>query len=158
MRGRLSGVQARITSEYRKSIFIYCAFHLLNLAVQKCSKEILMMRNALDTIHEPSKLIQISPKRRDLFEIMKLSCDLTGSALRPLCPTRWTAKVNSFEWVLHNYEAMLEALLSIATCLEVANKASGVNAKLETLDLFFCHSGFYQVLFINRSPEYNLSV
>jgi len=74
---------------------------------------------------------------------MRLSFDLTGGALRPLCPTRWSAKAKSFEWVLHNYDAMLEILLSIAvgndrvTCLEVETKASEIHAKLEKFDLFF---------------------
>ena len=79
-----------------------------------------MMKNALDTIQELSNLIQFSPKRPDFFETMRLSFDLTGGAL---CPTRWTAKAKSFEWVLHKYEAVLEILLSTAvgndgvTCL-----------------------------------------
>jgi len=87
-----------------------------------------MMKNALDTIQELSNLIQFSPKRSDFFEWMRLSFDLTGGALRPLCPTRWSAKAKSFEWVLHNYDVMLEILLSIAvgndgvTCLEVERK------------------------------------
>jgi len=97
----------------------------------------------VDTIQELSNLIQFSPKRPDFFERMRLSFNLTGGALRPLCPTRWTAKAKSFEWVLHNYEAMLEILLSIAvgndgvTCLEVETKASEIHAKLKTFDLFF---------------------
>ena len=102
MKSRLPGVQARITSECPNAIFIRCFCHSLNLVVQDCSKEILMMRNALDTIQELSNLIQFSPKRRDFFERMRLSFDLTWGALRPLCPTRWSAKAKTFEWVLHN--------------------------------------------------------
>jgi len=74
---------------------------------------------------------------------MRLSFDLIGVALRPLCPTRWTAKAKYFEWVLHNYEAVLEILHSIAvgyggvTWLEFETKANGDHAKLETFDLFF---------------------
>jgi len=102
MKGRLSGGEARIKSECPNAIFIYCFRHFLNLAAQNCSKQILMVRNALDTIQELSNLIQFSPKRPDFFERMRLTFDLTGGALRPLCPTRWTAKAKSFEWVLHN--------------------------------------------------------
>ena len=100
------------------------------------------MKNALDTIQELSNLIQFSPKRPDFFEWMRLSFDLTGGALRPLCSTRWTAKAKSFEWVLHNYDAMLEILLSTVigndgvTCLEVETKASEIHEKLDTFDLF----------------------
>jgi len=82
---------------------------------------------------------------------MRLSFDLTGAALRPFCPTRWTAKAKSFESVLHNCAALQETLISISvvnyqvTCLEVTTKASGIHAKLETFGLFFCYSGLHQV-------------
>ena len=75
-----------------------------------------------------------------------------------------TAKAKFFESVLHNYEALLETLLSVAvgndgvTSVDVTTKASGIHAKLETCDLFFCHSSLHQVLFIIRSAEYNLTV
>jgi len=38
MKGRLSGGQARITSECPNAIFIHCFCHSLNLAAQNCSK------------------------------------------------------------------------------------------------------------------------
>ena len=38
VKGRLSGVQARVTSECPNAIFIYCFCHSLNLAAQNCSK------------------------------------------------------------------------------------------------------------------------
>jgi len=50
MKGNLSGVQTRITSECPNAICIHCFCHSLNLAAQNCSKSILMMKNALDTI------------------------------------------------------------------------------------------------------------
>jgi len=81
---------------------------------------------------------------------MRLSFDLTETALRPFCPTRWTAKAKSFELVLYNCEALLETLLSISVvnyqvmCLEVTTKGSRIYAKLETFGLF-CHSGLLQV-------------
>jgi len=38
MKGRLSGGEARITSECSNAIFIHCFRHSLNLAAQNCSK------------------------------------------------------------------------------------------------------------------------
>jgi len=58
--GRLSGVQARITVEYSDAIFIHCFYQPLKLAVQDCSKKILMMTKALNTIQKLSNLHQFS--------------------------------------------------------------------------------------------------
>ena len=60
MRGRISGLQARISSEYPKAVFIHCFCHTPNLAIQESCKGIACIRNALDTIQELSNLIQIN--------------------------------------------------------------------------------------------------
>ena len=140
MSGRLSGVQARISAEYPKALYIHCFCHSLNLAAQDCSRSIPLMRNTLDTIQELSNLIKFSVKRKALLEIIWCNFDLGGV---PLCPTRWTVKAKSFESVLCNYTALLETLHSITNGLdgvsnsEVTSKASGIHSQLETFDLFF---------------------
>jgi len=48
---RVSGVQAWTTSEYLKAIFYSLLLSFFELGIL-CSKEILMMRNALDTIQQ----------------------------------------------------------------------------------------------------------
>jgi len=91
---------------------------------------------------------------------MRFSFDLTGAALHPLCPTRWTAKAKLFEPVFQNCEALLETLHAgddEVTCLEVINIASGIHAELETFDLFLPQR-FAPSLCISRSAEYNLTV
>ena len=135
MSGRLSGVQARITNENPKAIYVHCFCHSLNLAVQDSTRNIVLVRNTLDTIHELSNLIHFSPKRKDLFHKIKQDLALEAPSLRPLCPTRWTVKAKSFESVLLNYEALLETLQSISTRsdgghsnLQVVSKASSIVA------------------------------
>ena len=71
------------------------------------------MRNPLDIIQELFNLIKFSPKRKALLEKIRCNFNVGGVTLRPLCPTRWTAKAKSFHSVLHNYEALLETLDSI---------------------------------------------
>ena len=101
------------------------------------------MRNTLDIIQELSNLIKFSPKRKALLEKIRCNFNVGGVTLRPLRPTRWTAKAKSFHSVLHNYEALLETLDSIirgsdgVTNFEVTSKASGIHSKLETFDLFY---------------------
>ena len=50
MRGRLSGVQARISADYPKALYIHCFCHSLNLAVQDVSRNIELIQNTLDTV------------------------------------------------------------------------------------------------------------
>ena len=46
MSGRLSGVQAKISADYPKAIYIHCLCHSLNLAVQDSSRNVLLTRNS----------------------------------------------------------------------------------------------------------------
>ena len=140
MSGRISGVQARISSEYPKAVYIHCFCHSLNLAVQDSSKSIISIRNALNVVQELSNLIKYSGKRKALLEKIRqdLCCD--GPSLRPLCVTRWTVKAKSFGSTLTNYEALLETLQEISSSpgsFEVIAKAGGILSSLENFDVLF---------------------
>ena len=141
MSGRISGVQARITSEYPKAVFIHCVCHSLNLAVQDSCKGISCIRSALDVIQELSNLIKYSGKRKSLLEQIRQDLSNESPSLRPLCPTRWTVKAKSFGSVLLNYEALLETLHTIVSekdgTFEVVAKAGGIHKNMENFDVFF---------------------
>lgn len=62
MSGRMSDVQARISAENPKAIYVHCFNHSLNLAVQDTSKRVAVIRNTLDVIQEISNLLRFSPK------------------------------------------------------------------------------------------------
>ena len=62
--GRWSGVQARISREYPKALYIHCFCHSLNLAVQDASRNINIIRSTLDTVLELSNLIRYSQNVR----------------------------------------------------------------------------------------------
>lgn len=68
MSGWIHGVQARISSECPKAVYIHCFCHSLNFAVQDSSKSILSIRNALNVIQELSNLIKYSGKQKALLE------------------------------------------------------------------------------------------
>ena len=141
MRGRISGVQARNSSEYPKAVFIHCFCHSLNLAIQDSCKGIPCIRNALNTIQELSNLIKYSGKRKSHLERVRLDLSCSGPSLRPLCVTRWTAKSKSFESVLLNYEAILEMLHEIVAesdgSIEIVAKAGGIQRSMENYELLF---------------------
>ena len=143
MCGRLSGVQARISFQYPKAIYIHCFCHSLNLAVQDASHYIPLISSTLDVIQELSNLIHFSPKRKALLEQMRHDFGMESSSLRPLCPTRWTVKHKAFESVQRNYEPLLQMLDTISnglngnSYLEVRSKAGGILHSLQTFNLLF---------------------
>ena len=105
MSGRLSGVQARISAQYPKAIYMYvhCFCHSLNLAVQDSSRHIQLVRNTLNVTQELSNLIHFSAKRQALLERMQHDFGNDSSrSLRLLCPTRWAVRHKSFQSVLVN--------------------------------------------------------
>ena len=143
MCGRLSGVQAGISFQYRKAIYIHCFCHSLNLAVQDASRHIPLISSTLDVIQELSNLIRFSPKRKALLEQMRHDFGMESSSLRPLCPTRWTVKHKAFESVQRNYEPLLQMLDTISnglngsSCIEVRSKAGGILHNFQTFNLLF---------------------
>ena len=139
MSGRLSGVQARISADYPKALYIRCFCHSLNLAVQDVLRNIELIRNTLDIVFELSKLIRYSSKRKALLENIRQDFETHGSSLRPLCPTRWTVKYKSLESVERNYAPLLETLEDISTGsgYEVRSKAAGIFHSMQTFKTFF---------------------
>ena len=115
MSGRLSGVQARISADFTKAVYIHCFCHSPSLAVQDSLRNILLISQTLDIIQELSNVVKYSSKRKALLETIKQDLDCNIATLKPLCPTRWTVKAKSFESVLLNYEPLLELLHSIMT-------------------------------------------
>ena len=141
MGGRISGVQARINSEYPKAAFIHCVCHSLNLTVQDSCKGVSCIRSALDVIQGLSNPIKYSGKQRSLLEKIRQDLTSDGSSLRPLCPTRWAVKAKYFESVLLNYEALLEILHKIVSEKDdnfvIVAKAGGIHKNIGRLRCLF---------------------
>ena len=144
MSGHLSGVQARISAQYPKAIYIHCFCHSLNLAVQDSSRHIQLVRQTLDVAQELSNLIHFSAKRQALLERMQHDFgNDSPRSLRPLCPTIWTVKHKTFQSILVNYKPLLETLDGISSgsdgssCLEIRSKAGGIYQSLQTFDCLF---------------------
>ena len=61
------------------------------------------MKDALETVHEISKLIKYSPRREGIFQ--KLKEDLPSNpGIRVLCPTRWTVRAKLIASVIKNFD------------------------------------------------------
>ena len=67
MSGARTGVAKRIMDEEPRAVFTHCYGHSLNLAASDTMKKSKLMKNALDTTHEITKLIMFSPRRDAIF-------------------------------------------------------------------------------------------
>ena len=108
MTGVKIGVASQIISKEPRVIFTHCYGHALNLAVGDTVKQSTLMRDALNTTHEISKLLKYSPKRDRLFECLKQNIAPEMPGFTTLCPTRWTARAASLLSVIDNYTVLQE--------------------------------------------------
>ena len=111
MSGSRSGVAIRIMEEECRAVYTHCYGHSLNLAASDAIKSSKIMKDALETTHEITKLIKFSPKREAIFRAFKQENDLESNSssigIRVLCPTRWTVRADSLFGILENHSALM---------------------------------------------------
>ena len=137
-----NGVQALIKGEQSKALYVHCLAHSLNLCVQDVTKLCTLIRNVMEFIHNLVQLIKFSPKRLFAFDSLRKDAAIRSgestSALRTLCPTRWTVRHGAINSILMNYETLLKTLDSVAEgCDEYAAKAHGLYVKMESFETYF---------------------
>ena len=103
MTGSRNGVATQICEEEPKALFLHCCGHALNLAVSDTVKGCQVVKDALDTAFEVSKLISFSPKRAAQFHELKAELSPIGAGFCVLCPTQWTVRAASLKSILDNY-------------------------------------------------------
>ena len=108
MSGIRNGVAAQINKEEPRAVYTHCYGHSLNLAAADAIKQSKVMKSALATTHEVTKLIKYSPRRDALFQKLKSELTLDTPGIRVLCPTRWTVRANSLGSILSNYTVLQE--------------------------------------------------
>jgi hypothetical protein len=139
MMGHLNGVAKQIQDKAAIAITVHCFAHCLNLCLQDVSKKSIPVRSALDLVWEICKLISYSPKRSLIFEQCRDAMSVSGTGLRPLCPTRWTVRTTSIDAVLRNYLALQQALAQISeqSYDDYGRRAHGILSQLERFDTYF---------------------
>ena len=111
MQGKRTGVATQIKNDNPAAIPVHCFAHSLNLCLQDAGRKITLLRNALETVTEISKLINLSPKRSHLFNEKLVQSDHPGGVnIKPLSPTRWTARTAAIEAVLKDYSILMEVM------------------------------------------------
>lgn len=105
--GKRNGVATKIKEKVPAALPVHCFAHSLNLCLQDAGRKLEFLPNALDTTKEIAKLIKFSPKRSHLFSEKLAQPDSTGVSIKPLCPTRWTARTGAIEAVLKDYSVLI---------------------------------------------------
>ena len=140
MKGEKSGVATQLLKDECRAMYTHCYGHSLNLAVADTVKQCKLVKDALDTTFEVSKLVKFSPKRDVLFEKLQAELAPDSPGLRVLCPTRWTVRAASLKSVLKNYAVLQELWdLSKDDASDPSMKARiiGVEAQFRTFKYYF---------------------
>jgi len=136
--GSKKGVATQIADKEPRAIYTHCYGHALNLAVGDTVRQSKTMRDALDTTHEISKLLKLSPKRDGLFERIKQELAPETPGFRTLCPTRWTVRAASLHSVINNYTVLQELWDECETSdFEIRARIIGVASQMLTFDYLF---------------------
>ena len=140
MSGKQSGLAKRITDEQPKAYFTHCYGHSLNLAACDMIRRSMVMKKALETTQEITKLVKYSPRRENLFKHIKDEIAPTSPGVCILCPTRWTVRANSMQSIIENYavlQELWEEAASIVHDTETIARIRGVEALMQSFDFFF---------------------
>ena len=108
MSGAKSGVAKRFLEVEPRAFYTHCYGHALNLAASDTIRICKMLKDALDTTYEITKLIKYSPKRDAAFRKLKAEIQPGSTGVRVLCPTRWTVQADSLRSILDNYSFLQE--------------------------------------------------
>ena len=105
----------------------------------RCREEVICIRDGLETVREISNLIRYSPKRLHLFSSKLSQSSDDAVSLKPLCPTRWTARTAAIDAILKDYSLLLETLEEVhaTTHDEYGLKAGGLMQSLEKFSTVF---------------------
>jgi Domain of unknown function (DUF4371)/hAT family C-terminal dimerisation region len=152
MAGVHSGVQRRIRDEQKKAVYVHCANHSLNLALQEASLRVHCIRDALSFTNDLATFFRDSAKRTAIMEAVLADMNQNAkSRLLPLCPTRWTVRTRALKAVLTNYLAVMESLDQMSDAAGPAgSKAQGLMDKMKTFECFFGISISYEVFSVTE--------
>ena len=139
MAGVKSGVAARLSREEPRAVYTHCYGHALSLACSDAIKQCKVMKDSLETTHEITKLIKLSPRRDALFQQFKEESAPDTGGVRVLCPHRWTVRAQSLKSILDNYEALCatwDEAIEIAKDTETKSRLIGVSSQMVKFDYF----------------------
>ena len=137
MKGIHNGVQARIGELQPLALYVHCCNHSLNLALQDTARDVPLVRNALQYVHDTAKVLKTSKRKSEFLDIVQEMDDVPCMTPKTLCPTRWTVRAAAILSILATYPAVLEMLERLgASGTDIASTAAGLFAQLEKSDVY----------------------
>ena len=139
MSGIRNGGATQICKEEPRAVYTHCYGHSLNLAAADAIKQSKVMKSALATTHEVTKLIKYSPCRDALFQNLKSELTPDAPAIHVLCPTRWTVRANSLASILSNYivlQELWDELSDIVKDTETIAQINAVSSQMMNFEFF----------------------
>ncbi len=135
------GVAKQIQDLEHRALYTHCYGHAHNLAAGDTLKRCKLMKDALETTREITKLIKYSPRRDGIFQRLRETLP-AGSTLgiRVLCPTRWTVRAESIRSIIANYETLertWDVAITVTQDTEAKARIQGVAAQMRTFAFFF---------------------
>ena len=122
-------------------IYTHCYGHSLNLACQDTIRSVRVVKDALDTTFDLSKLLKYSSKRNAAFKKLKEQLAPSDPGFRTLCPTRWTVRADSLASVVSNYSVLQSSLDTFsdmaARDMEMSARVNGIASQFEKFDFLF---------------------
>ena len=151
MSGRLSGVQARITREQPKAIYVHCSNHALDLALTEQAREVGLISDVMVLARDITSCLNTGKRhnmlREHVIEGAELDedCNALGGGpprkLLALCPTRWTVRAAAFRRFLEQYDAIVKTLEDLqankGVSSEVRSKIRGQLVALQAYETVF---------------------
>lgn len=137
MAGHQKGVATQISWEKPRALFTHSCRHSLSLAMCDTIKGTKLLRDAMNVMHEISKVIKFSPKRNTVLKVC-IAPDTPG--FRVLCPTRWTVRAKSLPSVEDNYAVLQDLWASVldgSVDPDVRTRVCGVKSQMESFNFFF---------------------
>ena len=106
--GAKTSVATNIKSDEPRALFTQCYDHSLNLTASDTMITSRIMKDALVTTHEITKLIKYSPKHDGKSEQIRKSEGQLRCGIRFLCPTRLSIRADAMTSIISNYSVFHE--------------------------------------------------
>ncbi|XP_067123962.1 zinc finger MYM-type protein 1-like, partial [Centruroides vittatus] len=125
MKWKYKGVQSRIIALNPHAIYVPCLSHSFNLLICDAASSSIYCKNFFGILQRLYCLFSASTKR---WEILQKHLNIT---LKPLCDTRWEAKIDSVKAVYTQFEQTCNALEEF---IYVSNDNTAVSEAKSLLD------------------------
>ena len=141
MRGAKSDVATRILAEEPRALYTHCYGHSINLAAGDAIRRTKVMKDAMESAYEITKLIKYSHRPEEIFCTQRASADhLYGAGLRVLCPTHWTVRADSLALIISNYVVLQNTSaesMTITGNTETKARINSVQARMREFNFYF---------------------